>query len=405
MAGLATLVGMRRWSGAQRAGLSVMAIALTASVSLVTFVGVGDAETTAQRLERAKREYRSLQTEADELARRFGQGETEADLLAESIVVTKRKVAENDVEFVKVRGEVVRLARSLYMRGSVGGAYDLAPLASLMDSARISVYSATVAERDRQTLENFRSARDRLIAEQGRLVSEQRRQKAVALSIKTASAEINRKLRALSDLQKELGAKVVAEEAVARRAAEAERRRQEAARQDATTTTRPDASPGTSPKPRRVAPPSTTPTTQPGRSSGGSGGGAGGSYGVNVCPIQGPLSFIDSWGDPRPGGRHHEGVDLINSMGTPNVAVTSGTLEYRSGNLMGNGIFLYGDNGNTYYYFHLSRYAGPARHVSQGEVIAYTGSTGASGTPHTHFEIHPVGGGPVNPYSAARAVC
>ena len=126
-----------------------------------------------------------------------------------------------------------------------------------------------------------------------------------------------------------------------------------------------------------------------------------------VCPIQGPVSFIDSWGHPRPQGRHM-GVDLMSPRGTPNVAVVSGEATMRSaGGRPGLGVGLRGDDGNLYYYFHLDSYEGGSRHVSQGEVIGYVGNTGdASGGPtHTHFEIHPGGGGAVNPYPYVRAVC
>jgi peptidoglycan LD-endopeptidase LytH len=126
-----------------------------------------------------------------------------------------------------------------------------------------------------------------------------------------------------------------------------------------------------------------------------------------VCPVRGAVSFVDSWGAPRPGGRTHQGVDMMAAEGTPNVAVVSGTVIQKQGALMGNGIFLNGDDGNSYWYFHLSRYEGPPRRVAQGELIGYTGSTGNAdgGAPHTHFEFHPGGGAPVNPYPLVRAVC
>ena len=40
-----------------------------------------------------------------------------------------------------------------------------------------------------------------------------------------------------------------------------------------------------------------------------------------VCPIRGPVSFVDSWGAPRATTGSHQGVDLMNPRGTPNVAV------------------------------------------------------------------------------------
>jgi murein DD-endopeptidase MepM/ murein hydrolase activator NlpD len=126
-----------------------------------------------------------------------------------------------------------------------------------------------------------------------------------------------------------------------------------------------------------------------------------------ICPVSGPMSFVDSWGDPRPGGRSHQGVDLMAPRGTPNVAVVSGSITMKSGGLAGNGVYLKGDDGNDYRYFHLDSYEGGARQVAQGDVVGYVGNTGdaSGGATHTHFEIHPGGGGPVNPYPAVRAVC
>jgi murein DD-endopeptidase MepM/ murein hydrolase activator NlpD len=116
---------------------------------------------------------------------------------------------------------------------------------------------------------------------------------------------------------------------------------------------------------------------------------------------------VDSWHDARPGGRAHEGVDLMAPRGTPNVAVVSGSVTMKSGGISGNGVHLQGDNGNLYYYFHLDAYEGGARQVTQGEVIGYTGNTGdaSGGATHTHFEVHPGGGGAVNPYPVVRPIC
>lgn len=124
-----------------------------------------------------------------------------------------------------------------------------------------------------------------------------------------------------------------------------------------------------------------------------------------VCPLRGPMTFTDSWGAPRPGGRGHEGTDLMSPHGTENVAVVSGTFKRHHSGAGGLSIYLYGDDGHTYYYAHLSQVVGPDRRVAQGELIGLTGATGNAGTPHTHFEFHPNGGRAVNPYGLIKAHC
>lgn len=126
-----------------------------------------------------------------------------------------------------------------------------------------------------------------------------------------------------------------------------------------------------------------------------------------ICPVQGPSGYGDTWGAPRSGGRRHQGVDMLAPTGTPLQAVIGGFVAHRSNRLGGITLSLIGDNGNRYYYAHLSAYEGEPGRVEQGQVIGLIGDSGnATGVPHLHFEIRPGGGVPVNPYpSVARAGC
>lgn len=131
-----------------------------------------------------------------------------------------------------------------------------------------------------------------------------------------------------------------------------------------------------------------------------------------MCPVVGAVSFADTWGAPRSGGRTHRGVDMFALHGTAVVAPVAGIVEYRSNSLGGPSFHLWGDDGNYYYGTHLARYGPASGRVRAGNIVGYVGATGnAIGTaPHLHFEIHPdrAPGDPpaaVNPTAAVADAC
>ena len=126
-----------------------------------------------------------------------------------------------------------------------------------------------------------------------------------------------------------------------------------------------------------------------------------------ACPVRGRHSFSDTWGDARSGHRH-QGTDIMAAYGTPLVAVISGTVKTAYSSSGGVSLYLRGKDGNEYFYAHNSRnVVSTGEHVVTGQVIAYVGTSGnaPSGAPHVHFERHPGGGGPVNPYPWLRRIC
>ncbi len=131
-----------------------------------------------------------------------------------------------------------------------------------------------------------------------------------------------------------------------------------------------------------------------------------------TCPVAGPVTFTNTWGAPRSGGRQHKGVDLFAAESTPVVAPVSGEIELRSDTLGGLAFHLWGDDGNYYYGAHLAGFADVGSQVAAGTVLGSVGSTGnAVGTgTHLHFEIHPgrlrgEAPKPVDPTGTVAATC
>ena len=130
--------------------------------------------------------------------------------------------------------------------------------------------------------------------------------------------------------------------------------------------------------------------------------------GIWVCPVDGDVSFDDTWGAARSGGRSHKGTDMMAAHGTPTVAPVAGRVEHRGTSLGGLSWYVYADNGDMFYGTHLQGYANTgAGHVERGTVIGYVGSSGnaTADAPHLHFEYHPGGGSAVNPYDRLVEVC
>jgi murein DD-endopeptidase MepM/ murein hydrolase activator NlpD len=109
-----------------------------------------------------------------------------------------------------------------------------------------------------------------------------------------------------------------------------------------------------------------------------------------IKPVDARVSSHFGWRNVSVNGnRHHAGVDLAASWGTPVRAARAGRVE-RSGwwGTYGNAVALDHGDGSETRYAHLSSLAvGAGDVVRQGDVIGYVGSTGASTGPHLHFEL------------------
>jgi murein DD-endopeptidase MepM/ murein hydrolase activator NlpD len=161
-----------------------------------------------------------------------------------------------------------------------------------------------------------------------------------------------------------------------------------------------------------------------------------------LFPLEERISWTDTFGAARSGGRTHAGNDLMVAKMTRLLAVTDGTIDWLNttgklssyNNLPYYNILLRGDDGNDYFYVHLNNdtpgtddgaggvqfaYAPGLKngqHVEAGDFLGYVGDSGnAEDTdPHLHFEIHLGGyvgasGGQtrspraINPYNSLKA--
>ena len=136
-----------------------------------------------------------------------------------------------------------------------------------------------------------------------------------------------------------------------------------------------------------------------------------------VFPLVGTAELTNSWGDPRPNGRH-QGEDIMTPRRSAVVAVEAGRVKWHRTSLRaGCMLYLFGKSGTTYIYIHLNNdrtlrndnqagceagttyTAADGAKVEVGEQIAWSGDSGdADGNPHLHFEVHPNNGVDVDPY-------
>ncbi len=113
-----------------------------------------------------------------------------------------------------------------------------------------------------------------------------------------------------------------------------------------------------------------------------------------IWPVSGPVTSGYGWR----WGRMHEGIDISVPSGTPVSAAASGLVIY-AGWMGGYGNLVVVDHGGglaTAYAHNTSVAVGSGTSVSQGQTIAYAGSTGNSTGPHVHFEVR-VNGSPADP--------
>lgn len=362
------------------------------------------AQVTDEDIDQARREVNRITSESAELGDQVIEAYGRQSALDAEIAALQESIEYAEVKMTETQARLEDLAVELYMGSTSGTSLSMLFSATDQEYPAGLEYLREVNGVDEGVVDQLRGFREDLDQQTNRLDEALDEQVALAAELEALASELEEDLVQAQGVYDELVQRQAAEEAERRRQEELRRQREEAearARAEAET---------------RAA--NTTSTTQARSGGGGSGGGGGSSApspppvpsGSGACPVAGAVSFSDSWGAPRSGGRAHKGVDMIAARGTPIVAIFSGRIQrFSNSSLGGKSIYFVSDAGDMYYYAHLDDFAdvGVGQNVAAGTVIGYNGSTGnaPSYLPHLHFEYHPGGGGAVNPYPLVKGLC
>jgi peptidoglycan LD-endopeptidase LytH len=404
-----------------------LSVAVAALLALLPMQAGVAAQTDEDAAQRAAREISAARERANQAAEDFFDTESQLGLIElerDRLVI---ELEDLQIEVDRLESDVEAIAINRFVSSGTDGIPLLTDFRSPVDQVQADVLVGVITETGATTLDDYEAARQQLEDKRAELDGVEQD----LLDTQERLKELQRVAEEEVERLREIESDRLQDEAVlkALEAQDAEKQRQldELQRRQAAANLQNNPNPGVGADAAAAEAAASGNLSTQGATSGVSaaagsvaggrtGGGGGGTNprgsGIGyidaiLCPVVGPSAYGDTWGAPRSGGRRHQGVDMIAPTGTQLQAVVSGFVEHYSNALGGVTLSLLGDNGNRYYYAHLSGYEGAAGRVEQAQVIGYVGDTGnATGVPHLHFEIRPNHGVPVNPTpSVAVAGC
>ncbi|MFC6853966.1 M23 family metallopeptidase [Aquipuribacter hungaricus] len=335
----------------------------TVAVVTALAVTVTAPAASAADVETAREQVAQLGRDVEAAAAEYAQVEARLTSQRERAAAAEAR-ASSQARLVSDMEAEAALAVETYKRGSVD------PGLSLLASGGLDVLTSTstltlLTERRSLSLNDVREAQTELDRRRGQEKEQLAEVEALTTDLAERRADIEARLQGAQDL---LAAAEAEEQA--RLAAEGARAQEQASR-DARSNE--DAAAVPSPAP--------------------------GGSGRFIRPLQGAVRSPFGWRiHPVYGERRlHKGEDIPSPCGTPVMAAGDGTVVSATWDgSYGNIITVDHGDGTSTAYAHLEGFAVTSGPVSQGEVIAYVGTTGLSTGCHTHFEVRE-DGEPVDP--------
>ena len=375
-------------------------VAAIAALTLLVITGLAvpaRAEVTAAQVEEARQRLREVSAELEGEVTRYEAALLEESLLRDRVERVRLDLAAQERELALARIAARARVAELYMAAGSGNSAGFLSGGGGEGPARLA-YLDSVALTDRELINRLEQARRDFAGQQLLLLETLDRQETVSAELEELVGGIYGELEAANAEYQAVKGEWDRQEAERIRREEEERLRQ--LWLSTSTTTSPGSPPSQS-SPGTVAPPAVTPATTPSPPPA--------PAGTMVCPVDGATTFRDSWGEARPGGRGHTGVDMMSPNGTPLVAIENGVITNPGWHYAGGiGLYVSGDSGNSWYYAHLSAYASgivAGTRVAAGQLIGYVGETGNAAGPHLHLAHILPSGQYINPYPVVAELC
>lgn len=372
--------------------LKRIALALVVVVAVTAPAYAQSGKVTEEDVARAAEARKAISLQLADALAEYDDAVVESILLENDLARLAGALTERERDLTVTRAEARQVAQAMYMNAGVGQ-LDVFTATSISEWRLGAGYLDRASEQGESTLARLRAVKESYVDQQAVLNESLARQLEINEELDRMAGEMLFALQAADDEYRVVAAQWAKQEAERIEAERKAREAEEARRRAATSTT---TGPGTTQAPGGTT---TTTLTPPPAQNG------------KTCPVNGAVSFRDTWGAPRSGGRTHQGVDMMANRGVPLVAIEDGIVaKIGNGGLGGKTVWLRSDTGHSYYYAHLDGWAAGLSvgdRLDVGELLGYVGNTGnaAYTAPHLHFEYHPNGGSAVNPYPLVADLC